>query len=430
MNRTTVLLIGIVIALGLIAMAPSYAADVPTPLTLQDCINTALANQVDVLVGQNTVTASKARVTQQKGDYFPQVSVQTQTKLAGNASRGVGNISGTSLSITQNFYDGGLREARVSGVKAGVVQNTASLERTKQAVVFDVTQNYYTLLRQQHLAIVAETKVKYLQSQRDLVRTQVQVGAAAEVDILPIDAQLANANVDLLAAKNAVRTAGITLQQAMGLRPQPGFAIQDITEPVNQPIRPVDEYLALAAKHRPDIVQTKAGVQVAQSSVKQSKITMLPRPFVSGQFDNPLFGGGGSGSAETLITGGIAFSLFDGGSNRAAYTEARANLSSSQLRRQQLAKDIEADVNAAYLNLTDAKERMAASDLSLTASQKNADAQLARYKAGLAITLDLLNAQVDLATAQSNAVQARYDYYTSLAQLEFAIGKQGVNDDK
>ena len=65
------------------------------------------------------------------------------------------------------------------------------------------------------------------------------------------------------------------------------------------------------------------------------------------------------------------------------------------------------------------------SPVSLQAAQKNYDAQQDRYKQGLAIPLDLLNAQVDVATAQSNAIQARYDYYTSYAQLEYAIGKQG-----
>ncbi|OPZ84025.1 MAG: Outer membrane efflux protein [bacterium ADurb.Bin429] len=79
----------------------------------------------------------------------------------------------------------------------------------------------------------------------------------------------------------------------------------------------------------------------------------------------------------------------------------------------------------AYLNLESARERLAASDLSLKAAQKNFDVQQDRYKQGFAIPLDLLNAQVEVATAQSNAVQARYDYYTSYAQLEYAIGTQG-----
>ena len=40
----------------------------------------------------------------------------------------------------------------------------------------------------------------------------------------------------------------------------------------------------------------------------------------------------------------------------------------------------------------------------------------------------MLNAEVQLTTAQTNEVQARYDYYTSIAQLDYSTGKQGGLD--
>lgn len=399
-------------------------AEEPTPagpLTLKDCVTLAAQRQTTILQGENSIVGANARVTQAKGAYYPTVGLQQSTVLA-ESGRQTGQRNGTSLTVTENFFDGGLREANIHGAKANAAQNRFSLERTRQTVEFSVTRDYFAVLRAQHLAEVQQARVKYLEENLAVVQGRVQAGDAAEVDALPVQAQLANARVDLLAANNAIRTAMVSLQQTIGLAPSRTFAIQDITTPPAITLAALDDYLAAALGKRPDIGETQAGVQSAQASVKSAKITMQPRLVVNGSFDQPI---GSSDPNATVITGGIAYDLFNGGRNKAAYREAQANLSTAALRAQQITRDIQADVESAYLNLTSAKERLAASDLSLQAAQKNFDAQQDRYKQGLAIPLDLLNAQVDVATAQSNAVQARYDYYTSYAQLEYAIGTQG-----
>ena len=96
------------------------------------------------------------------------------------------------------------------------------------------------------------------------------------------------------------------------------------------------------------------------------------------------------------------------------------------MRAERVKQDIQSQVEQAYLDLESANERVAASELSLRSSRKNFEVQEERYKQGLAIPLDLLNAQSELVTAESSAVQARYDYYTAIAQLNYAVGRQGV----
>jgi outer membrane protein TolC len=393
----------------------------PPSLSLQDCIAIALQRQIDVLVGQNGLESARGRERSAKSNYYPQVSVQDNRVLV-KSGLGAGQLQGTSVNVSENFYDGGLREAQVRGARAGVAQSTFSLQRTEQTVTFNVTSSYFALLQARQLADVQEAQVKYLEEQRAMVQAQIDVGSAAPVDVLPVEAQLATARVSQLSAKNAVLTSAIKLQNVMGLPPQAGFSVQDVAEPAATEPVPLEDYARVALANRPDVQGAGASVEAARSSVQSAKIVFRPRPVVSGQFGQSL----SDGSSHSLtITGGIVYALFDGGANRAAYDQARAGLSSAELQAAQLEKDIEAQVQQAYLNLTNARERLAATDLSLKAAQKNYDAQRGRYEQGLAITLDLLNAQSQVVTAQSNAVQARYDYYTSMAQLQYAIGKQG-----
>ncbi|MDD3927408.1 MAG: TolC family protein [bacterium] len=389
-------------------------------LSLQQCIETAMLNQDDLLIGGNTIIAAKEKQKRVLSDYYPRLTTQYTTDLVESGSLNTGQKDGLSVSVSHDFYDGGLRAANARVAAAGLSQELSGLDRTRQTVVYDVTKGYFSLLQAQRLAEVQRTRVKYLEGQLAMVRTRVQLGAAAQVDALPIEAQLSNARVDLLEAESTIRTSAIQLQNTMGLSPGADFSVQETGEPVIAAVGPVEDYVTAALSGRPDLREVEAGVKSAAAAVDAAKVSLRPRPVVSGSYDKAF-----DGDDDLRITGGITFDLFDGGSNRAAYNEEVANRSSAELRVAKVKKSVQSEVRQAYLNLTSAKERMAAGDLSLKAAQKNFEAQEGRYKQGLAVPLDLLNAQVEVVTAQSNAVQARYDYYTSVAQLEYAIGKPG-----
>lgn len=401
-----------------LVMPPVCGADT---LSLAECINIAMENQIDVLVGENDLSSARERRVQVRSDYFPQVSVQYShdENLSDSSSDDT-----TSLSVMQNFYDGGLREASVRSADASVAQSGARLDRTRQTVAYSVTRYYFSLLRARHEADVQGTRVLYLEGQLDMMRARIDAGDAAEADTLPVEAELANAKVDKLAADNAVKAARLDLQNAMGMSASSVLEIEEVEEPGDLTLVSLEEYLAEAFDSRPEITESGASVASAKASVDSARISMLPRPFVSGQYDEH-FGTGSTVDSEVRIVGGMVFSVFDGGDRNAAYRESRLSLSSAELQAEQTRKDIESDVRRAYLNLIDARERIAASDLSLEAARKNFDAQEAMYKTGLAVPLDLLNAELGLASAKSSAVQARYDYFTSIAELEYAIGKTG-----
>ncbi|MHB9025457.1 MAG: TolC family protein [Armatimonadota bacterium] len=419
MKRTRISVLILAALLGL--AVPLCAQETPVPLSLEECIQIAQQHQVDVLTGANAVAGAAARTTQARSGYFPQVSIQSTPLVASGATGGgISAKDGTSISLSQSIYDGGLREIQVKQARFGEQQNSASLARTRQTVTFTVTRAYYEALRAQRLAEVANTQVDYVQGQYDLVRARVEAGDAAQVDELPVQAQLANARVQRLAANNSVRTTLIALQNAMGLSTQPGFAIRDVEVVRSIDMQSQEGYIAQALTNRPDVQAQSAAVGSAQAALKAAKLQTQPRIIASGQYGVRL---DGATSSDWSVSAGLAYDLFDGGKNRAAAAEQKTSLASAQERAKQLAKDIAADVQEAYLNLANAQERMAASAVSLAAAQRNFEAQNARYKEGLAVPLDLLNAQVALATAQSDAVQARYDYYTAVAQLEYATGK-------
>lgn len=399
----------------------------PVPLTLEECLNLAMRNQTDVITAKNNIVIAKSKVLQAKSSYFPQLSIQNNAFHSGT---GVLNqaTNGTAFNVSEDIFDGGIREANALGARYGVTANSAGLSRTQQTVGFTVTTAYYDVLRAKHLAEAASASVNYTRELRDQVKSQAELGNAASVDVLPMEAQLANAQVAFLTAQNSVRTAALTLESAIGSFPQAGFDVADVTSVPEPEIQPLDSYVKIAVTSRPDVLGSKANSGVARASVRAAKVNLYPRPVVSAEYQRQIQGGFTTSGSQ--LVGGIVFDLFNGGANRAAYQAAKASQANATQQELQVQRDIQAQVEEAYLNLTSGKERLEASQLGLTAAQANYDVQKERYNQNLAIALDMLNAEVQLTTAQSNAVQARYDYYTAIAQMEYAVGKQGGPNGK
>lgn len=392
----------------------------PGTLSLEQCIQLAMRNQLDVILAQNNVTVAKSRAAQARSAYFPQLSIQNNTFVTGSGSVLSKATTGTAFNITQSIFDGGLREANVLSARYGIAQNTARLTRTIQTVTFNVTKAYYEVLRAKQLAVVAESNVKYTEELRKQVMARIEVQEAAKVDVLPVEAQLANARVNLVSAQNAVRIAALELRRAMGVAPQESFDILPVEPVTSVEIKSLDEYVSAALGARPDIAETKAISGATRASVRAARINLYPRPVITGQYQRQIQGG--FTTSGTQIIGGIVFDLFNGGANRAAYKEAVALQANAAQQEAQIVKDVALEVEEAYLNLTSSKERLDAAKVGLEAARTNYEVQKERYDEGLAVTLDLLNAEVQLTTAEANEVQARYDYYTALAQLDYAIG--------
>lgn len=415
------LIVACLILIGSAALAQE--AKPPAPLTLQQCLDLTMKNQTDVIVARNNIVIAKNRKAEALSAYLPQLSIQNNAFQWGSQSVLSQVTTGTAFSVSQNVYDGGLREANNIQARYGVTQNSAGLSRTVQTVTYNVSKAYYEVLRAKHLEGVADANVKYTEGLREQIQEQAKLGAAAKVDVLPVEAQLANARVSQLSAQNAVQTASLQLQNTMGLSPQAGFDVADVPEPPSINMKTPKDYVSTAVADRPDILQSKASSGAARASVRAARISLYPRPVISGQYQRGLQGGFTNSGGQ--MVGGIVFDLFNGGANRAAYREAVAGQANATQQEQQVVKDIQAQVQEAYLNLNNSKQRLAASEVGQTAAQANYDAQKDRYNQGLATPLDMLNAEVQLITAQSNSVQARYDYYIAMAQMDFSVGTQG-----
>ncbi len=190
-----------------------------------------------------------------------------------------------------------------------------------------------------------------------------------------------------------------------------------------------DTLLKEALQTRPEVLEGDAQIAAARRGIEYARRSTLPSLNLSltdsYQPDPAAFNRQNVGS----ITLGVTVPIFDGGLARARVKEARGVQANAEVNRRTSADQVQVDVQQAYIALVQARNRVAVANVGLAQAREAYRLARVRYNAGvsqqtgISPQLELSNAQTTLAQAQSNQINALYDYNTARAQLDRAVGR-------
>ena len=392
-------------------------------LSLEESIAIALSNHGDVSAAQQSFAGSLERITTARASGSPQLGIESGYSNRSIANAGGGNNlsnrnTETSLVLSQNLFDSGLRGAQTRVARAQAGAALAGVAQTRAQIAFGVASAYFEQLRQARLLELAQQQVKVSQENLELVQGQIAAEIAAKVDEIPIQVELRQRQFNLTTVENNVRTAQVNFRNALGLGRGAVVKIQNVATEV-PPIGAIEDYFAQAQKLNPDLRISQANLQSAQASVDVAKIQAKPRISVdaslaAGIFDSPRRNSG--------LTAGLNLPIFDGGARRANRRAAIDTLEATRLRDEQLAKDVAADLEAAYGTARSANERIGSARALEEVATANLQVAQEKYRQGLGTPFEITTAQLQLFNAQISTVQALYDYYLAQSALERATG--------
>jgi TolC family type I secretion outer membrane protein len=416
---------------------PPPTVDISKPLTLNDLLAIALSRQNSIAIAQASADAAKARLAQAKSAYYPQVvptfSYSNALSPIGSfnsAAAAAGGVTASPYTVTQTdliaaswtIFDMGLREANVGANRTSLYAAEYTVGDQRQAVIFNVTQAYFNVLRDGELIRVQQENVQAAQTTLDSIKAQVQVGNAAQSDTLQAEANLANAQVTLIQAQSNYRVDQATLKNAIGVSTPNQLALSEskVPAPASEPdVTPMQQYFQTAFDNRLDIRSQQEAVYAQGYQVRLAKInagvTATATISEGYQFD-PIEGE----QRQFLVN--ISYPLFDGGATRSIVHQNEALLDLQRRTLDQVQQTVELSVEQAYQTRETARQSVVAAQAAVRAGDVNYQAELEKQKEGLVNVLDVLNAEVQRVTAEVSLVQATYDYYIAQAQLERALG--------
>lgn len=419
------------LSLGCVAMAVVAIAQGQDTLTLDEALRMAKLNNGDVKAATFDVRAANARVKQAKAAFYPTVTPfaqysnrRTVTDIGTGRQTVTDDGITTGLDASWNILDSGQREFSLLSARRSEDAERLDARQLLRTTLFNVHSQYYEALRAQELLRVAQSQVDRTQKIYDQAEfgARPEIGSVAKKDVYQARADLLNAKVELLRVRNLTATTLSTLKATIGWDQSTELPPLDkIAEATNFEQIPTKEEVVVAGlRDRTDLQAQRKRIDAQYYSVKRADREAgfsfnldlnYSRNFTPNEDDNRNL---------TLL---VSYPLFDGGRLREQARETRLVFQAAQATLVQVEREARAEIESTYAEYVQNIERLNASKQALEAAQVNYNAAIAAQREGANDVIEVLTAQVSLVTAESNYIEATYDYYVSEVNLRLVTGR-------
>jgi len=307
-----------------------------------------------------------------------------------------------------------------------------SLRNIVDTTIAAVKTQFYQVIVNRELIVVQEDSVNLLESQLKDQQNRFEAGTVPRFNVLQAQVQLYNQIPQLIAARNNYRISVLVLAKTLGLDYTPGPRVRlplRVSGDLTYNPREIDLVAAIeeGKRHRPFLKEQRANVLNQIEQVHVAIGSWLPNVNANGGGEwvsSPISSSFGEVSKGWLTTVTGSWPIFDSGMAWGKIQQQRAILSQQEITYDDDVRQVELEIQQAASNLLQNRETVQATEKNQETAEEAVRLAKARLDAGAGTQLDVLNAQVQLTTAQSTYLQALFGYISSLADFDRATGAQ------
>jgi len=301
-------------------------------------------------------------------------------------------------------------------------------------LIATVKTQFYQIIVNRELVKVNEENVHLLEAQLKDQQNRFEAGTVPRFNVLQADVQLHNQIPQLIATQNNLRISKLQLAKTLGLdfRARRGDlspleVIGDLPY-IPRPIELVDA-IEMGKQRRAFLKQARANVLNQMQQVRAAAGQYLPTITTTGGGEwvsSPI-----NSSWHDITKGWTALvqgslPIWDSGAIAGQVIQQRALLSETKITYDDDVRQVELEIQTAYSNLQQNEELVKSQEKNVELADEALRLAKARLDAGAGVQLDVLNATVQLLTAQSTRLQALFGYNSSLADFDRATGAQST----
>ena len=419
--------------------APGPVQDVPPRLDLPGAIGYAIENNFAIRQARERIKQQEGLLIEVRARSIPNAGVNYSYSKFDKSTlevpfRTTDQAWSVQLTVSQSLFAGGAIRSSVAAQKYRREAALFELRSVINNALFGVRSKFYAVLLAKKKIAVAEQSLNLLEEQLKTVRDRYDAGTLSKFDLLRAQVAVANGRPPLIRARNDFRIGIEELRQAIGFATVSSENITKVPEflgELSYEPTTVDLPAAIdsARANRPELQQLFKIEKAAGESLGSARGNYWPsltavagyqvaKSSANNDLDNTLSG----------WTAGVqgSWAIFDGRATAGRVAQARSVLAQSKLTtaEQQLAIDVE--VRRAFSTLQEADELVTASKAVVEQAEESVRLAKARFDAGTATQLDVLESQVALTEARTNEVEALYNHTVALASLRKAMGVADV----
>lgn len=401
-------------------------------INLVKAVTTAIQNNRDIKISEYQYEQAEAAVGEAAASLNPTLDYsfkaqRTNTEYRQTKIKTFANQFGNQLGVNWVLWTGGQVEGLIDAARYQRDAAEKAVYLQEAQTKLDAMTAYFQFLEAINLSDVAKESVDNLQGHLTNVQQQYNAGIVAKLDVLSSNVSLANAKQSAITAENSRDVAEANLNNIMRIPMATKLIPDDTNFPEPDFTITMEQALAMAEVNRWEIARAEDAYKAAKEQVRVAKAGYLPSVSVGagyswGDDEFP----GVDATKGWNVSGGLSWSLWDGGATNSKVQSAKAAMKEAEETLAQAKESVALEVRQDYLAVLAAKEKIRATEAAVEEAEEAFKIATVRYKSGVGINLDVLDAQLNLNSARTNYITAMYDYNVGLATLEKAIGIPAV----
>ncbi|MBI5587797.1 MAG: TolC family protein [Deltaproteobacteria bacterium] len=398
-------------------------------LTLDEVYRMAIANHEAVGIAGEGVSQAESNLGKATSRLLPNLTAEGAFTRYSERKRSASGLilqpddsSSVNVKLTQPLYSGGKEWnfRRQAGML--IERSRAGLELSKESVVRLASRAYFGVLKAQKEVEIKSAALKRAYERRKVAVARFKVGEVTKSAVLRAEAEVAGAEAE------TTRAGGNFTDAKSLLRRVTGYEGKDIAveEPKTQPAvdSDVDTLVKKAFESRLDYKQSMLDQNVASEGISYAKGNFLPSLRLEGlatyREQNPetSFLLKDSVSASVILT----YPIFEGFLRKSELSEARSKYREAELRRLGLKRDIEVEVRDAFNNVESVRAVIDSYRKQLEFAEEDYKMVFEQFRYGLATTVDVIDADTVLISAERSLMNAAYDLELAKVELKYSLG--------
>lgn len=441
-NRTKQLLFAALFATMIGVQAQEVMPDQTLPakttkdvelLTKDQAVQRALEENLGVQVALNNIDIAENNRSLLNSGFLPtingaagasqDINDQTATFQDGT-SRTVDAAETTrynaSVNVNYTLFDGFGRWYNYKRLKEEYNLSELQARETIESTLLQLFTVYFEVARlSENITVLKDT---YANTASRLQRAEYsfEFGQVNKLDVLNAQVDLVNDSITLLTEKQSLRNAkrdlNIILNRSLGNR----FVV-DTSVYFTNPLK-IEEFVSTAAENNVSLLQLDKNIRINDLLLKSSKSVFLPTIGLSGSYgwnegQFPATNFLASNTSQGFSAGlNLTWNLFDGGSGVTAVRNARIQLDSQELLKEQTRQQIMRDIANALGDYENRLQVYRLQQQNVITATDNYNRSSEQYKVGRITSIELRQAQINLLNAKTNRNFAKYT--AKLAELQ------------
>jgi outer membrane protein len=415
--------------------------------TLRQCIDYATAHNVNILQAEISVKKSEVEANTAKWARLPNLNAsgsqsfnwgRTQTavkdadtgdyttKYVDTSSHG----TNMSLNASMPIFTGFEIPSQYNLSKLNLKASMADLQKAKEDLAINIASAYLQALFNKELHQVAQGQVALSKEQYNRIETLEKLGKASLAELAEAKSRVAQDELKVVQTLNDYRLSILDLTQLIELETPEGFEVADPDEAFQlNPLTPPDEVYASAMLSKPAIQAAQARLEGSEQSIKIAQSALYPSINLNGSLGtsyystlNRTFSQQLGDNFSRYVGISLSIPIFNRFATRNRVRTAKLQRDNNALQLENTKKTLYKEIQQAWYNATAAESKYASSEAAAEASQASFELTSKKYENGTATAVAYNEAKQNLLKAQSDELQAKYEYIFRTKILDFYKG--------